>query len=49
MFGKEKFDFLREYFHFSAGIPCKNTFARVCAALEPEQFRACFITWTASL
>ena len=49
MFGQEKLDFLREYFPFSAGIPCKNTFARVCAALEPEQFRACFLAWAASL
>lgn len=49
MFGQEKLDFLREYFPFSAGIPCKNTFARVSAALEPEQFRACFIAWAASL
>ena len=49
MFGVDKLDFLREYFPFSAGIPCKNTFARVSAALEPEQFRACFIAWAASL
>ena len=49
MFGVEKLDFLREYFPFSSGIPCKNTFARVSAALEPEQFRACFIAWAASL
>lgn len=49
MFWQEKLDFLREYFPFSAGIPCKNTFARVTAALDPEQFRACFIAWTASL
>ena len=49
MFGQEKLDFLREYFPFSAGIPCKNTFSRVCAALEPEQFRNCFLAWAASL
>ena len=49
MFGQEKLDFLREYFPFSAGIPCKNTFARVSSALQPEQFRACFIAWAASL
>lgn len=49
MFGQEKLDFLREYFPFSAGIPCKNTFSRVCAALEPEQFRSCFLAWAASL
>ena len=29
MFGQDKLDFLREYFPFEAGIPCKNTFARV--------------------
>ena len=33
MFGQDKLDYLREYFPFSAGIPCKNTFARVSAAL----------------
>ena len=49
MFGQDKLDYLREYFPFSAGIPCKNTFAWVSAALEPEQFRACFIAWAASL
>lgn len=49
MFGQEKLNFLREYFPFSAGIPCKNTFARVCAALEPEPFGACFLAWAASL
>lgn len=49
MFGLDKLDFLRDYFPFEAGIPCKNTFARVSAALEPEQFRACFIAWAASL
>jgi predicted transposase YbfD/YdcC len=49
MFGDEKLDFLRKYFPFVSGIPCKNTFARVCASVEPEQFRACFLAWTASL
>ena len=48
-FAREKIDFLREYYPFEAGIPCKNTFARVCAAIDPEQFRTCFIAWMASL
>ena len=43
MFGQEKLDFLREYFPYSAGIPCKNTFARMCAALESQQFGTCSI------
>jgi hypothetical protein len=38
MFGGDKLDFLREYFPFKEGIPCKNTFARVSAALERNHF-----------
>ena len=34
MFGQEKLNVLREYYPFSAGIPCKNTFACVTAALQ---------------
>lgn len=49
MFGEEKLDFLRQYFAYSAGIPCKNTFARVMGALDPQQFRTCFVAWAASL
>lgn len=49
LFGKEKLPFLREFFPYAAGIPSKNTFARVLAALDPEAFRACFIAWVASL
>lgn len=49
LFGKEKLDFLREYYPFGHGIPCKNTYARVCAALNPEEFRQCFISWTKTL
>lgn len=45
LFGKEKLDFLREYYPFSTGVPCKNTYSRVCAALDPEEFRQCFISW----
>ena len=49
LFGKEKLDFLREYFPFEFGIPCKNTFARVCGAIDPEKFRVCFLKWVSSL
>ena len=49
MFGRDKLDFLRECFPFEKGIPCKNTFARVSVALEPEQFSPYFIAWAASL
>ncbi|MDO8642728.1 MAG: ISAs1 family transposase [Candidatus Woesearchaeota archaeon] len=49
VFGKEKLPFLREYFPFTSGIPCKNTFARVLAALNPDEFRRCFIAWVGAL
>lgn len=45
LFGKEKVEFLRKYFAFENGIPCKNTFARVFAALVPETFKRCFLEW----
>jgi predicted transposase YbfD/YdcC len=48
LFGKEKLDFLRRYFPFTHGIPSKNTFARLFAALDPEAFKTCFIEWVKS-
>lgn len=49
IFGKEKLDFLKEYYAFKNGIPSKNTFARVFAALDIESFKICFIAWVKSL
>ena len=49
LFGKEKLEFLKEYYSFANGIPSKNTFARVFAALEVEAFKGCFIEWVKSL
>ena len=49
LFGKEKLNFLREHYPFLNGIPCKNTYARVLAALDPEAFKHCFIEWVKTL
>ncbi len=49
IFGNEKLEFLKEYLPFSHGIPSKNTFCRFFAALEPEQFKKCFVAWVNSL
>ena len=49
LFGKEKLDLLREHYPFINGIPCKNTYARVLAALDPEAFKHCFIEWVKTL
>jgi predicted transposase YbfD/YdcC len=49
LFGKEKLIFLRQHYSFEHGIPSKNTFARVLAALDTEAFKHCFIEWVQSL
>lgn len=49
VFGKEKIDFLKQYFPFTNGIPCKDTFARLFAVLDPGAFKICFIEWIKSL
>jgi predicted transposase YbfD/YdcC len=49
LFGKEKADFLKQYFAFSNGIPSKDTYARLFAVLDPEVFKICFIEWVKSL
>ena len=45
LFGESKIDLLKEYYPFSNGIACKNTFARVFAVLDPEAFKSCFVSW----
>ena len=45
LFGESKIDLLKEYYPFSSGIACKDTFARVFAVLDPEAFKSCFVSW----
>ena len=49
LFGESKIDFLRQYYPFRNGVPCKDTFARLFSALDPGTFKACFIEWVKSL
>src|ERR1700730_11959579 len=49
LFGDERLDYLKGFFPYAHGIPSKNTFARVFAALNPEGFKQCFINWMQSL
>lgn len=39
LFGEERLKFLQEYYSFENGIPSKNTFSRVFAALDTEAFK----------
>jgi predicted transposase YbfD/YdcC len=48
-FGKAKEDWLQSILELPNGIPSHDTFGRVFARLDPEQFSASLISWTRSI
>jgi predicted transposase YbfD/YdcC len=44
-FGKAKQKWLETFLELPNGIPSHDTFGRVFARLDPEQFRSCFLRW----
>lgn len=48
-FGKAKEAWLRKYLELPNGIPSHDTFGRVFARLDPEEFQQCFINWVQAL
>jgi DDE_Tnp_1-associated len=44
-FAEEKEAFLREFLSLSGGLPSHDTFSRLFRRLDPEAFRACFVTF----
>lgn len=44
-FGKAQLAWFRTFLDLPNGIPSHDTFTRVFARLDPEQFQACFLRW----
>jgi predicted transposase YbfD/YdcC len=48
-FGKARIEWFQTILEIPNGIPSHDTFTRVFARLDPEQFQACFMRWIAAV
>jgi predicted transposase YbfD/YdcC len=48
-FGRAKEGWLRTFLALPGGIPSHDTFGRVFARLDPEEFRTCFLAWVGAV
>jgi predicted transposase YbfD/YdcC len=49
MYGQSKQQWLKQFLELANGIPSHDTFARVFARLDPEQFQQSFLNWIKSI
>ena len=48
-FGNSKYGWLKKFLNLPNGIPSHDTFARVFAKLDPQQFQESFLSWVQSI
>jgi predicted transposase YbfD/YdcC len=44
-YGNAKYEWLKSFLELPNGIPSHDTFSRVFARIEPQQFQKCFLSW----
>lgn len=49
IYGCAKYEWLKTFLELPNGIPSHDTFARVFAQINPEQFQSCFVNWMKSI
>ncbi len=49
LFGEKKLDLLRRFLPFRDGTPPHDRLGEIFAALDPEVFQRCFISWVAAM
>lgn len=49
LYGCTKYEWLKTFLELANGIPSHDTFARVFAQLNPQQFQECFLSWMRSI
>ena len=44
-YGNAKYEWLKSFLELPNGIPSHDTFSRLFARIEPQQFQECFLSW----
>lgn len=48
-YGNSKYEWLKQFLELPNGIPSHDTFARVFARLDPNEFEQCFRSWVKTI